>query len=174
MRLIPIAVDLIIFATFFASVLRVGRLGKPSLSGPFFCMFWKLTSLVIELRLEKIDNFVIRWTLLQLIFLGNAVLDTCIGMAAQSQFFVSVARREDEHMKPSNISTNLATSAMSGLASALGLGSGQKDQGGSGEERRWRAESPGLRPYDTAPTTGLQKKRSSSQMRETLTRILDR
>ncbi|TPX63884.1 hypothetical protein CcCBS67573_g08559 [Chytriomyces confervae] len=152
MRLIPIAVDLIILATFFASVLRVGRL---------------------ELRLEKIDNFVIRWTLLQLIFLGNAVLDTCIGMAAQSQFFVSVARREDEHMKPSNISTNLASSAMSGLASALGLGSGPKDQAGGGEERRWRAESPGLRPYDTAPT-GLQKKRSSSQMRETLTRILDR
>ncbi|KAJ3231330.1 hypothetical protein HDU81_003849 [Chytriomyces hyalinus] len=141
MRLIPIAVDLIILATFFASVLRVGRL---------------------ELRLEKIENFVIRWTLIQLVFLGNAVLDTCIGMAAQSQFFVHVARREDEHLKPSNISTNLATSAMSGLASALGLGgSGQKDQGGGGEERRWRAESPGLRPYD-APT-GLQKKRSSSQ-----------
>ncbi|KAI8616330.1 hypothetical protein BC830DRAFT_1118442 [Chytriomyces sp. MP71] len=139
MRLIPIAIDIVIFATFVASVLRVGRL---------------------EVRLDKIDNFVIRWLILQLVFLGNTVLDTCVNMAAQSSYFVSSIKKEDED----RYSKNLASSAISGIASAFGLGV-KEDR----EERRWR-DSPSPKPYDTATSqglqpNGLQKKRSSSQNR---------
>ncbi|KAI9336179.1 hypothetical protein BDR26DRAFT_865291 [Obelidium mucronatum] len=136
MRLIPLTIDVLIASTIFAAVLRIGGL---------------------QIRLERFSNFAVRWLLLQILFLGDSVIDAAVNFAKQyPEVLESKFKREEEQPKPAT----LTTAALSGLASALGInGSSVKD------ERRWREGSPqpGLQP--NLNSDGV-KKRSSSHGRQ--------
>ncbi|KAJ3198887.1 hypothetical protein HDU82_000902 [Entophlyctis luteolus] len=128
MRIIPVAVDVLVVATILAAILRVGRL---------------------DLRVERIPNFILRWLIVQLVLIGNAVLDFGISIAAQYPDYFDVRVAKEEEVK------SATASALSGLAYALGIGGTEKTP----TERRWRESSspgPGLQP-------NTDKRRSSSR-----------
>ncbi|KAJ3097898.1 hypothetical protein HDU97_004476 [Phlyctochytrium planicorne] len=61
MRFIPMTVDLVLVAALFAGVRRAGN---------------------YEFRLDRIKNIIIRWILLQLLFVGDAVIDVGVSIAS--------------------------------------------------------------------------------------------
>ncbi|KAJ3062690.1 hypothetical protein HDU99_005127, partial [Rhizoclosmatium hyalinum] len=105
------------------------------------------------LHVDKVSNFFVRWILLQLIFIGDSVLDTCIKMAVDSQYFAF----RDHH--PNDQKTNLTAAALSGLASALGMGGSVK------EDKRYSREgasSPSGLGKLTAQQENMKKRSTSS------------
>ncbi|KAJ3019535.1 UNVERIFIED_CONTAM: hypothetical protein HDU68_010610, partial [Siphonaria sp. JEL0065] len=104
------------------------------------------------IRADQLSNFVVRWIVLQLVFLGDSVIDASINFAKQnSSIFESKYKSEDDSAKAnSTLSTGLNL-----LGSALGITASKDD-------RRYRESSPlpGLQPNAEV------KKRSSSHGRQ--------
>ncbi|KAI8846780.1 hypothetical protein BC829DRAFT_363323 [Chytridium lagenaria] len=130
MRFIPLTIDVVLVATLFAGVRRAGNL---------------------DFRIDRIQNIFLRWTLLQLVFIGDAVLDAAIQFAQSYPYFF-----EAKSAKPPVDSSALAVSMLSAMVGGIGsvggliggLGGGS---GGKGwEEKIKEVEEEVVKP--TAPS----------------------
>ncbi|KAJ3119729.1 hypothetical protein HK100_000174 [Physocladia obscura] len=145
MRLIPIAVDILIVSTLLAAILRAGNLGE---------------ILLLDLRIERIPNFILRWLVVQMVFLGNSVLDAGISFVSQ---YPEYFKDNDNKISPANnenesdtIKSTIASAAnaLSGIASALGIGGASAQVAAAGKDDR-RLSTSGLQ-------SNVDRKRNSS------------
>ncbi|KAJ3411928.1 Secretory carrier-associated membrane protein 5 [Chytridiales sp. JEL 0842] len=98
MRIIPIAIDIILIATLLASVRRVGN---------------------FDVRVDKIQNVILRYTLIQLLFVGDAMLDFIISIISQHLSWLFQSRP----VTPPPPATTSQQILSGGMAAAAGLAS---------------------------------------------------
>ncbi|KAJ3117300.1 Secretory carrier-associated membrane protein 5 [Phlyctochytrium bullatum] len=112
MRFIPVSVDVIIVATLFASVRRAGN---------------------FEFRLDRIKNILIRWALLQLLFIGDTVLDAAVSVAGNyPTYFERRLKGSDKSaIAPSSVTTSTTNLSLTAASTEVSTSTSSLNDGAS-------------------------------------------